>query len=220
MYALSEREQDVLELVIRDYITNAAPVSSERIREISHKDASSATFRATMGDLEEQGYLVQPHTSAGRIPTQKGYRFFVDSCISYPPSMRGSQYAYDDPEDFIHYVVSKTRLLGLYIHPEKNIYVQFGIGEALRAPEFEDTKRARAFGDFIDAMQNINDLYHALLAKKRKSYGVFIEHENPIPEAQLLSVVVSHPHNGDGTVFVVGPSRMDYERVLRVLITN
>ena len=70
---LSEREQDVLEVVIRDYIANAAPVSSERVREVSNTDASSATFRAILGNLETAGYLVQPHTSAGRVPTQKGY---------------------------------------------------------------------------------------------------------------------------------------------------
>ncbi|OGZ47299.1 MAG: hypothetical protein A3J55_00075 [Candidatus Ryanbacteria bacterium RIFCSPHIGHO2_02_FULL_45_17b] len=218
MTTLSEREQDVLEVVIRDYITNAAPVSSERVREISDRNTSSATFRAIMGELEEMGYLVQPHTSAGRIPTQKGYRFFVDSCIRSPFSDNHQQ-PHDDPQEFIHYIVSKTRLLGLYVHPKKNIYVQFGIGEALRAPEFDDAKRVRAFGDFVDAIQSISDLYHAILAKEQKSYGVFIERENPVPEARLLSVVVSQSDN-DGTVFVVGPSRMDYEHVLRILINH
>ena len=216
MNLLSEREQDVLELIVRDYIASAAPVSSERVREISDRNISSATFRSIMGDLEEAGYLVQPHTSAGRIPTQKGYRFFVDTCISYPSSVERNQQSYDDPQDLIHYIVSQTRLLGVYVHPEQNIYAQFGMGEALRAPEFGDTERVQAFGDFVDAVQDVSNLYHAMLVKEKRSYAIFIERENLVPEGRLLGVVVSQD-NDKGTVFVIGPSRMDYERVLRAL---
>jgi len=217
MKLLSDREQDVLELVVRDYIMHAAPVSSERMREISNQGVSSATFRAIMGALEESGYLIQPHTSAGRIPTQKGYRFFVDFCISFPSFSNTHEQSYDDPQDLIQHIVSKTRLLGMYVHPKKNVYVQFGVGEALRAPEFNDIEQVQAFGDFVDAVQNMSNIYNALLAKEHKSCAIFIERENPIPEARSLSVVVSQSDD-DGTVFVVGPSRMDYERVLRVLI--
>lgn len=216
MNLLSEREQDVLELVVRDYIASAAPVSSERVREISNRNISSATFRSIMGDLEEAGYLVQPHTSAGRIPTQKGYRFFVDTCISYQPSLDHNWQPYGDPQDFIHSIVSKTRLFGVYVHPEQNICVQFGIGEALRAPEFNDIRRVQAFGDFVDALQDISNLYHSLLVKEKRSHAIFIERENPVPQGRSLGVVVSQD-NDNGTVFVIGPSRMDYERVLRVL---
>ncbi|OGZ43693.1 MAG: hypothetical protein A2719_01200 [Candidatus Ryanbacteria bacterium RIFCSPHIGHO2_01_FULL_45_22] len=219
MKLLSEREQDVLEVIIRDYITNATPVSSERVREISGREVSSATFRAIMGDLETSGYLVQPHTSAGRIPTQKGYRFFVDSCITYPSSQDNHQRSYDNPEDLIRYIVSQTRLLGVYVHRRENVYVQFGIGPALRSPEFSDTEHACAFGDFVDAVQNISDLYHNMLAKEHKSQAIFIERENPTPEGRSLGVVVSQSNN-NGTIFVIGPSRMDYEQVLRILINH
>lgn len=216
MNLLSEREEDILEISIRDYITHAVPVSSDRMCEISDVDVSSATFRAIMGDLEEAGYLIQPHTSAGRIPTQKGYRFFVDSCISGLASLEHVPQIYDDPQDLIHYIVSKTRLLGMYVNEEKNVSVQFGMGEALRAPEFDDTGRVRAFGDFIDALQDTSHLYHSLLMRENRLNAIFIERENPVPQAHSLGVVVSR--NGDeGTVFVVGPSRMDYERVLHTL---
>ena len=218
MNKLSERDEDILELVIRDYITNAAPVSSDRVCEISDKNMSSASFRAILSGLEELGYLMQPYTSAGRVPTQKGYRFFVDSCMSSIASAEQTPQAYDDPQDLIHYIVSKTRLLGIYVHEERNIFVQFGIGEALRAPEFNDTERVQAFGDFLDAVQDRSYLYHSVLAREHKPKAIFIERENPVPEARSLSVVVSQ-NSDEGTVFVVGPSRMDYEQVLRILNT-
>lgn len=219
MNTLSEREQDVLEAVVRDYIINATPVSSERLREISDIDVSPATFRAVMGDLEETGYLVQPHTSAGRIPTQKGYRFFVDSCISYNehhPQYHASLPLHDDPEALVHYIVSKTRLFGAYVHTEQHVYIQFGVGEALRAPEFTDRERVQEFGAFVDVVRESADAYHAALTRSRVSYAIFIEQENPVPEARTLGVVVSNSSK-KGMLFIIGPSRMDYERVLRIL---
>ena len=143
----------------------------------------------------------------------------MDSCITYPFSTDNSQQVYDDPHDLIQHIVSKTHLLGVYAHPEKNVHVQFGIGETLRAPEFSDRERAQAFGDFVDAVQDMSDLYHSVLAEEHKPYVIFIERENPIPEAQTLSVIVSQSDD-DGIVFVAGPSRMDYERVLRVLMSR
>ncbi len=76
---LSERSRQVLEAVILDYILTAEPVGSRAVSKKYHLDLSSATIRNAMADLEEMGYLSQPHTSAGRVPTDKAYRFYVDS---------------------------------------------------------------------------------------------------------------------------------------------
>lgn len=215
MNAISEREQDVLEAVVRDYITNAIPVSSERVRNISDIDVSSATFRMILGDLEEAGYLAQPHTSAGRVPTQKGYRFFVDSCVSRYFSERASFYSSYDPETLIQSLTEKTHLFGAYIHMREHIYMQFGMGEALRAPEFLDSERVQAFGDLVDSVRNISEIYQAALAEEDHVPLVFIEEENPATEARSFSVVVAN-NDTDGIFFVAGPSRMDYERVVRL----
>jgi len=74
---LTERQSRILELVIRDHVETAVPVASEPIVRKYRLDVSSATIRNEMAELEEQGYLHQPHTSAGRVPTEKGYRFYV-----------------------------------------------------------------------------------------------------------------------------------------------
>jgi heat-inducible transcriptional repressor len=81
MMDLSERQRLILALVIRDYIETAQPVGSVTLVERFHLDISSATVRNEMLALTELGYLRQPHTSAGRIPTEEGYRYFVQQLL-------------------------------------------------------------------------------------------------------------------------------------------
>ncbi len=75
---LSERERQVLSIIIQAYVMNAAPVGSRYIAKNYNLGLSDATIRNVMADLEDEGYISQPHTSAGRIPTDKGYRYYVD----------------------------------------------------------------------------------------------------------------------------------------------
>lgn len=75
---LDERKVKILDAVIRNYLSTGEPVGSRTISKYTDLNLSSATIRNEMADLEELGYIVQPHTSAGRIPSDKGYRFYVD----------------------------------------------------------------------------------------------------------------------------------------------
>ena len=75
---LDDRKTAILSAVVQEYITTAQPVGSTHIADAPGVRVSSATVRNEMAMLEQEGYLIQPHTSAGRIPTDKGYRFFVD----------------------------------------------------------------------------------------------------------------------------------------------
>ena len=81
MTNLTERQKTVLLVIIREYIEAAAPVGSKRLVERYHLDLSPATIRHEMAALTEMGYLRQPHTSAGRVPTEEGYRFFVSAMM-------------------------------------------------------------------------------------------------------------------------------------------
>ena len=81
MQELTERQKTLLLLIIRDYIESAQPVGSKRLAEHYHINLSSATIRNEMGALTEMGYLRQPHTSAGRVPTEEGYRYFVSQMM-------------------------------------------------------------------------------------------------------------------------------------------
>jgi heat-inducible transcriptional repressor len=79
---LDDRKTAILSAVVQEYIATAQPVGSTHIADAPGVRVSSATVRNEMAVLEQEGYLVQPHTSAGRIPTDKGYRFFVDNLVS------------------------------------------------------------------------------------------------------------------------------------------
>jgi heat-inducible transcriptional repressor len=79
--ALDERSRRVLSAIVRDYIHDGQPIGSHAIARRPDVDVSSATVRAVMADLEEMGYLEKPHTSAGRVPTSRGYRYYVDALL-------------------------------------------------------------------------------------------------------------------------------------------
>ena len=78
---LSERERLVLNSIVENFVRNAAPIGSRYLAKKNGMDMSPATIRNVMMDLEEMGFVTQPHTSAGRVPTDKGYRFYVDSLM-------------------------------------------------------------------------------------------------------------------------------------------
>lgn len=79
---LDARKRTILDAIIRTYLSTGEPVGSRTISKYTNLNLSSATIRNEMSDLEEMGYILQPHTSAGRIPSDKGYRFYVDNLVS------------------------------------------------------------------------------------------------------------------------------------------
>ena len=84
-YVLDDRKLAVLRAIVQDYVSTMEPVGSKSLVDRHHLDVSPATIRNDMAVLEEQGYIAQPHTSAGRIPTDKGYRLFVDRLSGVKP---------------------------------------------------------------------------------------------------------------------------------------
>ncbi|HEY4976765.1 MAG TPA: winged-helix domain-containing protein, partial [Gaiellaceae bacterium] len=79
---LSDRQRRILRMVVEEYVTTGQPVGSKHLVESSGISISSSTVRYELAELEERGLLTHPHTSAGRIPTDSGYRYYVDSLLS------------------------------------------------------------------------------------------------------------------------------------------
>lgn len=88
---MSARDKQILHSLINEYIQTAEPVGSRKISKKYPLDISSATIRNAMADLEEMGFLHQPHTSAGRVPTDKGFRFYVDSIVEVRDLTKGEK---------------------------------------------------------------------------------------------------------------------------------
>src|SRR5258708_18035917 len=85
--ALGERAQHLLRILVESYIRDGQPVGSRVLSRESGLQLSSATIRNVMADLEELGFVASPHTSAGRVPTDRGYRFFVDTLLRTQPQL-------------------------------------------------------------------------------------------------------------------------------------
>lgn len=117
---IDDRKLDVLRAIVTDYVASREPVGSKALVDRHHLDVSPATVRNDMAALEEEGYLTQPHTSAGRIPTDKGYRLFVDRIAQVKPLSAAERRAVStflegavDLEDVVRRTV---RLLAVITH--------------------------------------------------------------------------------------------------------
>ena len=146
---LNEREREILKSVIRFYISEGKPVGSRFISKKRRSDLSPATIRNIMADLEEAGYLTQPHTSAGRVPTDKGYRFYVDNLLESARLNKSDQEFIDDnlfmanshesvAERISHTISQVTDNIGFVISPAldqnqlKHLeFIQVGDGKIL-----------------------------------------------------------------------------------------
>ena len=89
---LSDRRQRILQALIEEYVANAMPVGSRTLTERYRLGVSPATIRNELSYLEDEGFLMQPHTSSGRIPTDYGYRAFVDDLIQHKKITRNNTY--------------------------------------------------------------------------------------------------------------------------------
>jgi len=131
---LGEREREVLRAVIHEYIATGDPVGSSQLVRKPEFDVSAATMRNVMADLEELGYIEKPHTSAGRVPTDRGYRFYVDSLlklrepgplqremIEHGISREGStEETFQDASKVLHFI---TRHAGVVLTPRPSATV-------------------------------------------------------------------------------------------------
>ncbi|MBK8525412.1 MAG: heat-inducible transcriptional repressor HrcA [Betaproteobacteria bacterium] len=126
---LDERARILLKTLVERYITDGQPVGSRALSKFSGLDLSAATVRNVMADLEDAGFIASPHTSAGRIPTARGYRFFVDSLLTINPLERvrieeiEDQLQSPQPQQLIssasHLLSGLTHFAGIVIAPRR-----------------------------------------------------------------------------------------------------
>src|ERR1700694_4865510 len=126
---LDPRAQTLLKTLIERYIAEGQPVGSRTLSRYSGLELSPATIRNVMSDLEDLGLVVSPHTSAGRIPTPRGYRLFVDTLLTVKPLQQQEirelegQLHPDDPQKLVtaasHLLSELTRFAGVVIAPRR-----------------------------------------------------------------------------------------------------
>ncbi len=220
---MDERLKKILAAVIKEYTQTAMPVGSKVLADKYKLKVSSATIRNDMAELEREKYLYQPHISAGRIPTDKGYRYFVEKIMGKQELSQAEQKKLQT--EILKLKAQNQRLSrttakllssfsgSLAISSLEKEFYDFGISELLENPEFKDIDE---FCRIAEALDYIDENVEAILDKvKDGETKIFIGKENPIKKISNCSMVVS-PYQtklGEkGLLAIIGPKRMKYAK--------
>lgn len=136
---INERAQTLLKFLVERYIADGQPIGSRTLSKFSGMELSAASIRNVMADLEEMGYIASPHTSAGRIPTPKGYRFFVDTLLTIQPLEQMEQHALREqirPDDPRQVVTAASQMLSELTHFAGVVMTPRRAGVGLKHVEF------------------------------------------------------------------------------------
>jgi heat-inducible transcriptional repressor len=223
---MTERQIQILSAIIEQYAEIAVPVGSVLLAKLFN--VSSATIRAEMAKLEEAGYIMQPHTSAGRIPTDKGYRSYVNGITAeqedspkFDRSARAIEArvsSYGNHTDrairgAVDSLVELTHNLGLATIGDQ-LYMN-GIGNLFSQPEF-------AAGHHVQNIARLLDNLEPWLreARPNEPLSVFIGGENPIGKSSGATLIISRfrsPYSDHSYIGILGPTRQSYGRVMRLV---
>lgn len=228
--AMTERQRLILAAIIEQHAEIAAPVGSVMLAKLF--GVSSATIRSEMAKLEEMGLIEQPHTSAGRIPTDTGYRFYVNSIndahANQPNQIEGFDRStraiearvstYGDRADrairsAVDSLVDLTQNLGIATIGDE-LYLS-GIGNLFSQPEFMHGEHAQQVARLLD---NLEPWLRE--AAPNEPLNVYIGSENPIGKSSGATLIISRfrsPYSDNSYIGVIGPTRQSYAKVMRLV---
>jgi heat-inducible transcriptional repressor len=222
---MTERQKEILFAIIEQYAEVASPVGSVTLAKLFN--VSSATIRAEMARLEESGLITQPHTSAGRVPTDAGYRLYVNqiSDTDAPDQLDRSARAIEARVNSHHSearraikvavdsLVELTGNLGLATIGDQ-LYLS-GIGNLFSQPEFFEHESMQAVARLLD---NLEPWLRE--AEPNAPLSVFIGSENPIGKTSRATLIISRfrsPYSDKSYIGVLGPTRQSYVKVMHLV---
>ena len=222
---MTERQRQILNAIIEQYAEVASPVGSNLLAKVFN--VSSATIRAEMAELERLGLITQPHTSAGRIPTDKGYRLYVNNLteIAQPilPASRAERalaarvQGGGVPErtirNAVDTLVELTHNLG--IATIGNQLYMSGLSNLFGQPEFVGGSQVRQVAELLD---NLEPWLRE--AAPNEPLSVYIGRENPIGRSAGASLIISRfrsPFSDHSYIGVLGPTRQQYRDVMSLV---
>ena len=234
---LTKRQEEILFAIIEEYAEMATPVGSVTLAKLFK--VSSATIRSEMSQLESMGLIAQPHTSAGRVPTDAGYRYYVNSLSepsdNLPESSQSFSVGHSDSSDreqrvlevrvssqtradfairgAVDSLVELTGNLGLATIGDQ-LYIS-GIARLFTQPEFTDNTRVQAVAKLLD---NLEPWLRE--AAPGQPLNIFIGQENPVGKTSQASLIISRfrsPFSDNSYIGVLGPTRQNYSRVMSLV---
>lgn len=215
---MQPRALDILEAVIKDFIKTGTPVSSASLFEKHDFGIKPARIRNELNELTQDGYLEQPHTSGGRVPTHKGYRFIANKTLKTMEALKKGlavRRTIDRRlEDLIEEMADGLHLLGVGYRPEEKEIYKHGLDDLFGQLSIE-TKRdvLEVVQDFEAMDRHMDEMWRSLTGREP---SVFIG-RSPVTRSKHLSVIadVMEGEDGEFLLMAIGPTRMDYEKVLK-----
>ncbi len=221
----NSRRKSVLNAAISRYIKNALPVASDDIA--AEFDLSSATIRNIFSELDESGFLKHPYTSGGRVPTDKGYRYYVDFLIQQMElldeekqrilkeckrKIRRLDEALENTSEVISEITHFAGIVSFLQWQDKMFYK--GISRIIDQPEFKDADKIRLLIKLMEDKSKLLDIINRDFSGKVK---VYIGSELGFPEMENCSLIVSGfklKNQPSGRLAVLGPMRMEYDHII------
>jgi len=225
-----ERKEIVLGIVVDNYIRTVTPVSSGLIAKKYTLDLSSATIRNILSELEAEGYLTHPHTSAGRIPTQVGYRYYVDRLMNqiglleeekkrikmeYQTQITELENLLEKTSEVISDLTNYTSIISIDGCPDKLFYR--GTSYIVGYPEIDSLNKIKYILSALEEKERILAIINRDLEKRIQIYiGAELECSN-IDGCSLVVSRYRTEKGPSGRLAVLGPTRMNYSKVISAL---
>lgn len=230
---MDKRKEKILGAVVREYTNTAEPVSSNQLFQKYDFECGPATLRNEMLFLEKEGYLAQPHTSAGRIPTDAGYRYFVDALMQERSLNIDEQKKMQ--REVLKLKMQRTKLSRMIAQmisemshsftisgffDDEEDFFEAGIKELLKEPEFN--KKEENIKSLVQTLENIDKNISKFAKDKteNKDVELYIGDENKFLSAKDCSLIVAKyqlPGGEKGFIALLGPKRMKYAKNLSLL---
>lgn len=226
---LTPRQNRILKAIIEEYITTADPVASQQLEKKFNLGVSPATIRNEMADLTDKGFLKQPHTSAGRIPTPQALRFFIDhlmqeKSMSLADEVAAKEQVWDARLDFDKLLrqtslalATRTKSLAIVTTDSGDIYYS-GVANILNTPEFYDIDVTRTVLSLLDEQQRLHQLFFSRSYGQEPVHIIFGQELGwPYFEPVGLAFTFFGSESRRGILAIVGPCRLNFPYIIPTL---
>lgn len=227
---LTARQTQILKVLIEEYIETAEPVGSETLDKKYNLGVSSATIRSEMSELTKSGHLKQPHTSAGRVPTPKAMKFYINQLMeekqmSITEEVKAKEDVWDSRSDLekliieaTHALAEKTQSLAVATLDDEGKIWHAGYANVFANPEFADLEATASLFAFLEEAQRMHELFFERMTGASTVEVIFGE-DLGWPGFSPIGIIGTRfsVRGREGALGVVGPFRLHYPQIFPVV---